>query len=194
MPNSATRADVLTIRLPPPAIMFGSRAHIPSHVLFRFTVMDPLPLLIAEVNRSVRSANDDAGDVAQPNDLSVPGQGRVGDALPVVMCVGTAAGVGDCSRGLFSSLYVGATTWAPARTGRIALSGPTPDPAPVAMKTSPSGESLMIESPELGLRGGSHVRDNLILALRKCGLRRNSKPDGQPVVGVHQADRDRQIG
>jgi hypothetical protein len=25
-------------------------------------------------------------------------------------------------------------------------------------------------------------------------LRRNPKSDGQPVVGVHQADRDRQIG
>jgi hypothetical protein len=46
--------------------------------------MDPLPLLFAEVNRSVRAANDDAGDVAEPNDLSVPGRHCVGDALPVV--------------------------------------------------------------------------------------------------------------
>jgi hypothetical protein len=33
-----------------------------------------------------------------------------------------------------------------------------------------------------------------LLLPRKCGLRRNPKSDGQPVVGVHQADRDRQIG
>src|SRR5712671_1878929 len=49
-------------------------------------------------------------------------------------------------------------------------------------------------APIFGEKRTSAGRDNLILLLRKCGLRRNPKSDGQPVVDVHQADRDRQVG
>jgi hypothetical protein len=34
--------------------------------------MDPLPLLFAEVDHSIRAALDDTGDVRQPIDLSCP--------------------------------------------------------------------------------------------------------------------------
>jgi hypothetical protein len=91
--------------------MLGSRTRIPSCVPCSFTAMDPRPLLFAEVNRSVRAANDDAGDVTQSIDLSCPARRRVGDALPILsLCdiemvwLGAATGVGDCSRGLIGSL------------------------------------------------------------------------------------------
>jgi hypothetical protein len=117
--------------------MLASRTRIPSCVPFRFTAMDPLPLLFAEVSRSVRAANDDAGTLAQPIDLSCPAVVRGSDALPVVspadiemVCVGTATGVDDCSRGLVISLCSVATTWAPAGARRIgvylAVDGPDP--------------------------------------------------------------------
>jgi hypothetical protein len=94
--------------------MLGSRTRIPSCVPFRLAAMDLLPLLFADVNRSVSAANDDAGTLAQPIDLSCSAVVRGSDALPVVsptdiemVCVGTATGVDHCSRGLVISLCVG---------------------------------------------------------------------------------------
>src|ERR1700692_2017538 len=62
-----------------------------------------------------------------------------------------------------------------------------------------SASKWMTNNPEghTGHYGNGYCKECVtgasLLWIRKCSLRRNPKSDGQPVVGVHHADRDRQI-